>query len=159
MNHPHNEFEVTPVWQINYPLEAEWEYTQTVTQTDVELFARITGDCNPIHINQNYINEWNAKRVAQGKEPAFVSRLVPGALTSALVITVLGTKLPDPVILVRSSNEWKAPVYIGDTLTATVYVSKYHPSKNGVVCFETWVRNQHGKLVLAGSAQVRVPTN
>lgn len=119
--------------------------TKTVTESDVILFAGITGDFNPLHINEQF-----AKKTQFGK------RLVHGCFSSGLISTALGMKLPGPGALYVSQNSnFKKPVFIGDTLTATVTVTEKFLKKNGELKFlnlKTEVFNQDNALVTDGEA-------
>lgn len=87
-------------------------YARTVSESDVYNFAGVSGDDNPVHINQEY-----------AETTMFKNRIAHGMLTLSYISCVLGTKLPGPgAIYVDQQIKFKAPVYIGDTVTATVTV-------------------------------------
>ena len=85
-------------------------FSKTITDADVTIFAGLTGDFNPVHINSVY-----------AKNTIFKNRIAHGMLGGSLVSTVLGTRLPGPgTIFMEQNLKFKMPVYIGDTLTVEV---------------------------------------
>ncbi|MBY4678329.1 MaoC family dehydratase [Marinobacterium arenosum] len=87
-------------------------YAKTVTEADVILFAGISGDDNPVHINAEY-----------AAQTMFGQRIVHGMYSAALISAVLGTRMPGPgAIYIDQQLKFKAPVHIGDTVTATAKV-------------------------------------
>ena len=84
-------------------------YAKTVTETDVILFAGISGDDNPVHINEEFASQTR-----------FKGRIVHGMFMAALISSMAGTRLPGPGgIYIDQQLKFKAPVRIGDTVTAT----------------------------------------
>jgi len=121
-------------------------FGKTITETDVYMFAGITGDFNPAHINEPY---------AEGT--MFKKRIAHGMLGAGLISTVLGMHLPGPgSIYLKQDLKFLAPVYIGDTITATCTVKEKNDEKNRVV-LECVVKNQDGKDVIAGEAMIMPP--
>ena len=117
--------------------------TKTVTEADISLFAGVTGDFNPLHIDGEF-----AKRTRFGE------RIAHGFLTAGLISAVVGTRLPGPgSIYLSQSLNFHRPVKIGDTITATVKVSAYNEEKR-IVTLETNCYNQDGVVVLSGEAVV-----
>lgn len=115
-------------------------YTQTITETDVVLFARISGDDNPVHLDAEY-----------AAQTRFKERIVHGMFSTALISTVLGTRLPGPgAIYVDQSIAFKAPVYIGDTVTAKVTVLEVDHDRRRVKLETTC--SVKGKVVAEGVA-------
>ena len=89
-------------------------YAKTITEADVVLFAGITGDDNPVHMNAEF-----------AAETGFGQRIVHGMFSAGLISTVLGTRLPGPgAIYLDQQVSFKAPVHIGDTVTATATVEE-----------------------------------
>ncbi|OMH32648.1 MaoC family dehydratase [Motiliproteus sp. MSK22-1] len=89
-------------------------YAKTVSESDVYTFAGITGDNNPVHINEEF-----------AATTQFKKRIVHGMFSAGLISTVLGTRLPGPgAIYIDQTLKFKAPVYIGDTVTATATVEE-----------------------------------
>ncbi len=121
-------------------------FSKTISETDVYLFAGITGDFNPIHINEPY-----------ARTTPFGARVAHGALTQSLATPLLGMKLPGlGTIAVELATRFKAPVYIGDTITVTAEVVEMIPKKSWVRMALTWT-NQKGEMVAEGSAIVSPP--
>lgn len=124
----------------------EAEFTKTVTEADVTLFAGITGDFNPAHVNEE-----------AARRGRFGGRIAHGMLTAGLVSAVLGTRLPGPGCLyVGQTLRFTRPVRIGDTVTARVEVTELRTEGRRVI-LETTCRNQEGETVLEGEAEVKVP--
>ena len=122
-------------------------FQKTITETDVYLFAGISGDNNPAHINE----------VAASKT-FFKGRVVHGLLTASLISTVLGTKLPGPgTVYLGQDLKFLAPVRFGDTILATVEVVEILTDKN-IVKLKTACMNQHDETVIEGLATVMPPT-
>ena len=124
----------------------EASFTKTITETDVYLFAGISGDFNPMHMNEAF-----------ARQTPFKTRIAHGALPQSLIAPVLGMKLPGlGTILVEISCRFKAPTFFGDTITATARVTEKLSEKKWVRMQLTWT-NQHGKLVAEGEAMVIPP--
>ena len=122
------------------------QFSKTISETDVYLFAGITGDFNPAHVDEEY-----------AKNTFFKTRIVHGILTAGLISTVLGTKLPGPgVIYMGQELKFLAPVRIGDTITAHAEVVEIIEEKNRVR-LKTFCVNQEGATVLDGKALVSPP--
>ena len=120
--------------------------TKTVTETDVYLFAGITGDLNPAHVNQ-----------VEAEKDMFGQRIAHGMLSAGFVSAVLGMYLPGPGTIYMSQElKFTKPVLIGDTVTATATVVEMVPEKNRVK-LETVCTNQRGETVLKGFAMVMPP--
>jgi 3-hydroxybutyryl-CoA dehydratase len=120
-------------------------YAKTVTDADVVLFAGISGDTNPVHLNEEF-----------AKETMFHGRIAHGMLSASFISTVLGTKLPGPGCIYLSQNlKFRAPVRSGDTVEARATITSIVPEKKRVVMETTCrVGNQ---VVLEGEAIVMVP--
>jgi len=122
------------------------EFAKTVTESDIYLYAGVTGDLNPAHINQTY---------AQGT--FFKGRIAHGMLLGGLISAVIGMKLPGPgTIYVRQELDFLAPAHIGDTVTARAEATEIIAEKN-----RTWLKttctNQSGDLLVDGRALVSPP--
>ena len=121
-------------------------FSKTVSETDVYLFAGISGDFNPAHINQAY-----------AAQTVFKTRIAHGMLSAGFISTVIGTQLPGPGTIYVSQNlTFLAPVAIGDTITATAEVIEIMAAKKRVR-LKTFCTNQDGKEVLTGEALVSPP--
>jgi len=118
-------------------------FTKAFTESDVYSFAGITGDMNPLHVDAVY---------AAGTR--FRRRIVHGMLVASLISTVQATQLPGPGNLyVRQRLEFRAPVFFGDTVTASVEVTAVDAERNRV-----WLRtdchNQDRVLVVTGESEL-----
>lgn len=117
-----------------------------VTERDVQLFADITGDRNPVHLD-----------AAAAAASPFGERIAHGMLTASYVSAVLGMKLPGPgTIYLEQNTRFIKPVPLGATVTAEVEVLELFPRRRRVL-LATRCRNQAGELVLDGTATVLVP--
>ena len=122
-------------------------FTKTVTDTDVYMFAGITGDFNPAHVNQ-----------VEAEKGMFGKRIAHGMLSAGFISAVLGTMLPGPgTIYMGQELRFTKPVAIGDTITATVTVAEMIIEKNRVI-LDTVCTNQNGEIVIKGKATVMPPT-
>lgn len=119
-------------------------YAKTLNDEDVVAFARLSGDTNPVHLS----DEFAARTM-------FKKRIAHGFLTASLLSTVLGTKLPGPgCIYLSQSLKFKAPVYLGDEVVATVRVASIDQEKGRVVlACDCSVK---GKPVIEGEALMMV---
>jgi 3-hydroxybutyryl-CoA dehydratase len=121
-------------------------FGKTITEADIVLFAAVTGDTNPMHLNADY-----------AKTSVFGERIAHGMLAAGLITKVLGTQLPGPgTIYMSQSLKFRAPVRIGETVTATVEVLALHPEKHRATL--RTVCAVRGKPVLEGEALVSVPS-
>lgn len=119
------------------------EYSKTITEADITLFVAVSGDTNPVHVNEEY-----------ARTTRFGKRIAHGLLTAGLISTVLGTKLPGPgAIYLSQSLRFLAPVGIGDTVTASATLTEYDRDR-GKMTLETACFNQSDVQVLAGEAVV-----
>jgi 3-hydroxybutyryl-CoA dehydratase len=122
------------------------EFSKTISESDVYLFAGITGDLNPAHINEAY-----------AQKTFFKTRIAHGMLSAGFISAVLGNQLPGPgSIYVRQELNFLAPMRIGDTITARVEVVEKNPEKNRVKLRTTCV-NQDGTKVTEGEAVISPP--
>jgi len=121
-------------------------FAKTISESDVYLFAGITGDLNPAHVNEEI--------ASQGM---FKGRIAHGMLGASLISTVLGMYLPGAgTIYLKQDLKFTAPVYFGDTITATCTVKEKIEDKNRIV-LECVVINQKGEKVITGEALVMPP--
>jgi len=121
-------------------------FEKTISESDVYLFAGITGDLNPAHIN-----------AVEAEKGVFKKRVAHGVLTAGLISTVLGVHLPGPgTIYLGQELKFTAPVYFGDTIKATAEVIEIIPEKNRIK-LKTVCTNQDGKEVIVGVATVMPP--
>ena len=122
----------------------ESSYQKTITETDIDAFAALTGDTNPVHLDSKY-----------AATTPFKARIAHGMLSAGLISTVLGTQLPGPgCIYLEQQIKFKAPVFIGDTLVATVTVEDIN-QRRGRVSLKTQCF-VNTKLVADGTASMMV---
>lgn len=127
--------------------ESGW-FSKTISEHDIYTFAGITGDFNPIHIDEE----------AAGKS-IFQHRVAHGMLTGSLISTVLGSRMPGPgTVYLEQSLKFRAPAYIGDTCTARAAVSEILNEEKGIYRLDTWVTNQEGTVLSEGYAVVKYLT-
>lgn len=116
---------------------------RTITDEDVRMFAQATGDLNPLHLDEEY-----------AKGTRFGSRVVHGMLTASMISAVLGTELPGPgTIYLGQTLKFLAPVFIGESITATVTLREYNREK-GRMTFDTVCKKEDGTEVVSGEANV-----
>lgn len=121
------------------------EMTHVVGEADIQAFAAVSGDENPVHLDAEY-----------AKTTSFGERIAHGMLSGAYISAVLGTKLPGPgAIYLNQSLRFRRPVRIGDAVTARVTV-KALDERRGHVTLET-VCEVGGKAVVDGEALVMAP--
>lgn len=121
-------------------------FSKTVTEADIAAFAGVSGDFNPVHVNEEFASQ-----------TMFKGRIAHGMLSAAFISTVFGMKLPGPgCIYVSQLLKFKAPVKIGDTVTARVEVTTLVPEKKFVTFKTTCTVGE--KVVLDGEATLMVPS-
>lgn len=127
--------------------------SKVVTDADIQAFAHVSGDYNPVHLNEDY---------AAGTP--FKSRIAHGILSASIISAVFGMQLPGPgAIYVMQTLNFKAPVRIGDLVEATVEISSLFPEKRRVIfdcicrCGDTVVLD--GEAVLLVPSKHRKPRN
>ncbi len=120
-------------------------YSQTITDADIKAFAGISGDRNPVHLDENYAQ--NSK---------FKKRIAHGMMTASYFSALFGTKIPgEGCVYTHQSLNFKRPVYIGDTVVATVEVISVDLAKKRVF-FRTTCKVKN-KVVTDGEAELFVP--
>lgn len=125
---------------------ASAQISKTITESDIELFARATGDFNPVHLDQAY-----------AEKTQFGGRIAHGLLSVGLLSALLGNTLPGHgTIYLSQEVKFLAPVRIGDTIAAKVEVLDLIYEKNRAK-FRTTCTNQDGKLVADGIAWTMPP--
>ena len=118
--------------------------TKTVTEEDVVLFAQVTGDDQPLHLDASF-----------GERTRFKRRIAHGMLSAGVISAALGTKLAPGFVVVYLSQQmrFRLPVGIGDTITAEAEVTAVDEEK-GILTLRTDVLNQDGQAVVKGEATV-----
>jgi len=123
------------------------ELTRTLGRQDIELFAVMSGDVNPAHVDEEY-----------AKSDIFHEVIAHGMWGGALISAVLGTELPGPgTIYLNQSLSFRRPVGLGDTVTVRVSVKEKKPQKKRLI-FDCLCLNQDGETVIKGEADVIAPT-
>jgi 3-hydroxybutyryl-CoA dehydratase len=118
-------------------------FSKIITEQDVATFAEISGDKNPLHLDDAY-----------AKQTRFGARIAHGAFTFALISAALGTELPGPgTVYMSQSLKFIKPVYLDDTITATVEIAAIRADK-GIVTLKTECANQRGEKIAEGEAVV-----
>ncbi|MGV8059756.1 MAG: MaoC family dehydratase [Smithellaceae bacterium] len=122
------------------------EFAKTISESDIYLYAGITGDFNPAHVNEAY-----------AKNTFFKTRIAHGMLLAGFISAILANQLPGPgTIYLKQELSFLAPVHIGDTITGRVEVLELITEKNRVR-LKTSCINQDGVVVLDGEALVSAP--
>lgn len=120
-------------------------FSKTITETDVVMYAGISGDLNPAHVNE-----------VEATKGLFGGRVAHGMLVGSLISTVLGTKMPGPgTIYMGQELKFLKPVKFGDTITATATIIEI--TEKGRARLETICTNQDDVVVISGEALVLLP--
>ncbi len=120
-------------------------FAKTITESDVSLFAGLSGDFNSIHVN-----------AVAAEKGMFGKRIAHGMLVGSLISTVIGTKLPgEGTVYLEQDMRFLKPVYIGDTCTASVKVAEVMNYDKGIYRLNTRVENQKDEDVISGIAVVK----
>ena len=136
-------FDTLPIEDIKIGMEVS--YSQTITDADVKAFSGISGDKNPIHMSEEY-----------AEKSRFKKRIAHGLMSASYFSALFGTKIPgEGCVYVSQSLQFKRPVYLGDTVTATVIVQDVDLIKRRVF-FRTLCRVKN-KIVIDGEAELYVP--
>lgn len=121
-------------------------YSKTVSAQDIQLFAAVSGDCNPVHLDEDF---------AGGT--VFKQCIAHGMLSGAIVSAALAMELPGPGSIYRGQSlSFRRPVFPGDTLTVTLEVVDKQ-DRSSVVTLDCKVHNQDEVLVTSGTAEVIAP--
>lgn len=121
--------------------------TRTLTDADIKLFAIMSGDVNPAHLDEEF-----------ARNDMFHKVIAHGMWGGALISTLLGTQLPGPgTIYLSQTLRFRRPVAIGDVVTVTVQVLTKDPAKHRIT-FDCTCANQAGEVVISGTAEVIAPT-
>ena len=129
--------------RTSFTIGEEATLTKTIADEEIKTFAQISGDNNPIHVNEDY---------ARGT--MFGGRIAHGMLVAGLISAVLGNKLPGPgSIYMNQELRFLAPVRPGESITARAQVTEWDEAK-GRVKLLTEVTNQKGEVVISGEARL-----
>ena len=130
--------------QIDIGMHAS--FSKTISEADVYLFAGISGDFNPMHVNEEF-----------ARMTPFGRRIAHGAMPQCLIAPVLGMKLPGlGTIVVEITTRFRAPTLFGDTITASAEVMEKIEAKRRIRMKLLWT-NQRGETVATGEAVVIPP--
>jgi 3-hydroxybutyryl-CoA dehydratase len=128
-----------------FPIGQQASWTKTITESDVDAFAELIGDFNPIHMDAEFAHR-----------SRFGSRIAHGMFTGGLISAVLGNELPGPGSIYLSQQlKFLAPVYIGDSITAVVEVLAWRPNKR-IITLKTDCYNQDKEQIATGEAVLLV---
>lgn len=134
---------------MEYRIGENVQVSKTISETDVYLFAGISGDFNPVHVNK-----------VEAEDSIFGKQIAHGFLVGSLLSNAIGMRLPGPgTIYMEQDMKFKKPVHIGDTVTAKIEVSEILNEEKRILKLTTQVVNQHGDLVIDGYAVVKAPEN
>ena len=129
-----------------YKIGQSATYEKVITDADVRGFAEITGDKNPVHLDDEYASK-----------SRFNKRIAHGFLTGAMISKILGMDFPGPgTVYLSQSMKFLAPCYIGENLKAVVTVTDINEEKKNMT-LSTEIFNSEGKLILTGEAKVIPP--
>ena len=119
------------------------EITKTIEQSDIDAFARVTGDHNPVHVDEEF-----------AKTTRFGRRIAHGMLTASLISAVLANHLPgEGSVYLGQTLKFVAPVFPGDEITARVTIREIREDKP-ILKLETVCVNQRDEIVIRGEATV-----
>ena len=143
----HNTMTVKLLYLVSHPIQYQAPLLrQIATAEDIDLFAKVSGDYNPIHMDEEY-----------AKKTAFGQRIAHGALTASYISGILGNDLPGPgAIFTHLEMRFRRPVFIGDTVTARAEITEMFERGNRITLKITCLVND--KAVVAGEAKVMVPS-
>jgi len=122
-------------------------YSKTLSEDDLVLFAAVSGDVNPVHLDPEF-----------AATTLFEERIGHGAWTGSIISAAIALELPGPGSIYLGQNlSFRAPVKIGDTITINLEVTEKKDHKK-LVSLSTIAVNQHGKVIAKGSAEIMAPT-
>jgi 3-hydroxybutyryl-CoA dehydratase len=132
--------------EFSYNVGDEYKFERFISSADVQKFAEVVGDLNPVHLD-----------AAFAEQSFFKKRIVHGAFLAGLISKVLGMDFPGQgTIYISQNSVFKRPVYVDTTVTVAVKVTEVIPEKRRLV-LDTTVRNAEGEVCLAGAATVWRP--
>ena len=132
-----------PGARTSFTVGEEARFIRTFTQEDVQTFSKLSGDTNPIHLDENY-----------ARQTRFGGRIIHGMLVASLISSALGTILPGPGCVYASQQlSFRAPARIGERLTARVRVSDWDAAK-GRIILATEVINERNEQMIVGEAKM-----
>jgi 3-hydroxybutyryl-CoA dehydratase len=121
------------------------EYRKVVTQSDVQVFAEVTGDTNPVHLDADY-----------AATTSFGQTIAHGMLTAGFISAAIGTQLPGPgCIYLEQTLKFRAPVFIGQEVVTTITVTDINERRRRATL--KTVCECEGKVVVTGEATIMLP--
>ncbi|MBD8035190.1 MaoC family dehydratase [Solibacillus sp. A46] len=131
---------------MNFFVGQKAAFSRTVTETDIVMFAGLSGDYNPVHVDQEYAGDTR-----------FGQRIAHGLLTTSFLSRLLGMELPGKgSVYLEQTLKFLKPVFIGDTITASAEILEIDPER-GILRLETICRKQDNTVVLQGEAKMMMP--
>ncbi|MBM7841429.1 MaoC family dehydratase [Herpetosiphon giganteus] len=132
---------------MSYTIGQSAKLRKTITEADIILFAGISGDANPVHIDE-----------VAARESRFGRRIAHGMLGAGLISAVIGMHLPGPGTIYLNQNlAFRSPIYIGDTVTAYAEIKSLRDDKP-IATLITQLLNEEGKTLIEGEAIVLLPS-
>ncbi|OUR92527.1 3-hydroxybutyryl-CoA dehydratase [Gammaproteobacteria bacterium 42_54_T18] len=123
------------------------ELIRTVTEQDILLFACLSGDNNPLHLDEEY-----------AKSTQFGQRIAHGMFSALLVTTAVATKLPGPGTIYRGQDmKFQRPIFIGDTITAKLELTE-KKKRGNLIKISCTMTNQRDEVVFSGVSTAIAPT-
>jgi len=124
-----------------------YSFNKTVEGADVDKFAEVSTDHNPVHLDEEY-----------AKTTMFKKRIAHGMLGVSYISSILGTKFPgEGTIYLGQTVKFLAPVFLGDTLEVKAEIVDLKEGRNDRAVLRTTCTNQDGKMVIDGEASVMLP--
>ncbi len=121
--------------------------SKSISENDIIGFAEISGDYNPVHINQE-----------EAEKSVFGRRIAHGFLVGSVISSAIGMKLPGPgTIYMEQDMKFLKPVFIGDTVTAVIEIADIINVNKNILKLSTIVTNQKSEIVIDGYAVVKAP--
>lgn len=129
----------------NLKVGQEAKTSKSFSAKDVELFAELSTDCNPVHLDEEFV-----------KNTIFKKRIVHGYLYGSLISAIIGTKLPGSgSIYLHQEMNFKKPVFLDETVTAVVKITEIKPEKS-IIYLETICYKNTNEIVLDGKAIIKL---
>ena len=129
----------------DYKIGMSAELTRTFSDNDIKIFSDLSGDINPVHLDEQY-----------AKETVFEARIVHGALASSIFSTIFANTLPGPgCIYLKSENKFLKPIYMNDEVTFSVVITDIFKDKKRLI-FKT-VAITRDKESILGTAEIFIP--
>ena len=131
---------------MNFFVGQKAAFSRTVTETDIVMFAGLSGDYNPVHVDQEYAGNTR-----------FGQRIAHGLLTTSFLSRLLGMELPGKgSVFLEQTLKFLKPVFIGDTITASAEILEIDSDRR-ILRLETICRKQDNTVVLQGEAKMMMP--